>query len=266
MQIRRKTFRAYIDSKVAVKSLALLFYVKHHFKSSVIKNFSYNKLHKMTGLHINTLKLYIKTLRQMGLAVNIGKKAQSLLLKGDYSHDKRKNVNLDALVYDSVKTVAYSLYAMFVVEEQRRHDYANHVILTTENATKETPLDVLKKALRLRKGNGYGKVFKDSGIAYYILARRLRVHTQKAIDVIKFACKYNFLVKYNHCLWEQCDDAFLRVKCGVDYVWAKVFEKLDNFGNIIDVVFGLRAKANTYSVGSRLADTLPSLTNLPGIV
>ena len=43
-------------NKSVTKALALAIFVKNRIKSSTIQDFSYNKLHLLTGLHINTLK------------------------------------------------------------------------------------------------------------------------------------------------------------------------------------------------------------------
>lgn len=260
MYIRRKTFRHHIEDKETVKALALLYFVKHHVKSSMITNFSYNKLRLITGLHITTLRKYIKKLREIGLVANFGKGNKHLLFKGDYSKDRRKNVNLDAVIFKSVKDVANSLYAMFVVEEQRRKDYVKHVILTSTNPSKDIPFEQTKRAIKLRNRNGYGTVYKETGISYENLTKRLGVFTQKAVSIIKFACTNGFLTKQTHKLWEQCDDAFLRVKLGIDYVYAKVVDKLDNFGKQVKTVFGLKVKANSYSIGERVAESLLPLT------
>lgn len=267
MQIRRKTFRRLIGDKSCVKALALLYYVKHHHKSSTITKFTYNKLRLLTGLHITTLRKYVKTLHNLGLAVFVGKHQQNLLFKGDYSGDKRKNVNLDALVYNSVKDVAASLYAMYVVEEQRRKDYVKRVILiSTDEAPKGVTYKEIIEASKVRNRNCYGNVYNETGISYSRLAKRLGVFSQKAVSVIKFACRHGFLLKQTHKLWEQCDDAFIRVKLGIDYVFAKVVGKTDNFGNIVNTIFGLRVKANTYMVGKRFEVEGSPLTNPHGIV
>lgn len=261
MQLRRKTFRELISDKDAVKALALLFFVKSRYKSSVITDFSYNKLRKFTGLHITTLRKYIRKLRELKLVEFIGKKKRTLLFKGDYSKDKRKNVNLDALIFDSVKDVANSLYSMFVVEEQRRKDYVKHVILiSTEGAPEGVSQKECIAASKIRKRNGYGNVYHETGISYEILAQRLKVFTQKAVSIIKYACSHGFLAKQKHFLWEHCDDAFLRVKLGIDYVYAKVVKKINNEGKLISTVFGLKVKANSYVVGRRVADYLVPLT------
>lgn len=252
MYLRRKTFRRYIGDKGAVKALALLYFVKNRIKSSVITRFSYNKLHLLTGLHITTLRKYIKKLREMGLVVSCGNHNCNLLFKGDYSKDKRKNVNLDVLIYDSVKDVAKSLYAMFVVEIQRRKDFVKQVILISTNPDKYTPLCDIKAALKYRNRFGYGNVYHETGISYNNLAERLGVFTQKAVSIIKFAVSHHFVHKQTRKLWEQCDDAFIRAKLGIDYVCAKVVDKIDNFGKNIKMVFGLRVKANTYTIAERV--------------
>lgn len=252
MQIRRKIFRKLIDDKAAVKALGLLYFFKYRFRSSAIKQFSYNKLKKLTGLHIVTLRKYIRILRDLGFAVFTGRGNNTLLFKGDYSKDRRKNVNLDALNYDSVKDVANSIYSMFVVEEQRRKDFVKHVILiSTENATGVSAKECIAAA-KLRNRNRYGKAYRETGISYKNLARRLKIHTQKSVAVIKYACLNSFLHKQTRKVWELCEDAFIRVKLGIDYVCAKVVEKIDNFGNLNKHVFGYRVQANTYKVANRI--------------
>lgn len=261
MQLRRKTFQEIISDKDSVKALALLFFVKSRRRSSVITSFSYNKLRKITGLHITTLRKYIQKLKELKLVEFIGKHKQSLLFKGDYSKDKRKNVNLDSLIYDSVKDIANSLYAMFVVEEQRRKDFVKHVILiSTGDAPKEVSPQECIAASKLRNRNGYGNVYHETGISYKGLAQRLKVFTQKTVSIIKYACKHGFITKQSRLLWEQCDDAFIRAKLGIDYVYAKVMTKINNVGETISAVFGLRVKANAYAIGQRAVSCVAPLS------
>ena len=49
------------------RAFALLLWVKSKFVSSTIVDFSYNRLHILTGLHINTIRKRIKTLKSLNL-------------------------------------------------------------------------------------------------------------------------------------------------------------------------------------------------------
>ena len=81
MNIKRSIIHRANDSKQTQKAVALALYCKDKLNVNYIDEFSYNKLHVLTGLHDTTLRKRIKTLLSMGVAFFQKNFEATLLLK-----------------------------------------------------------------------------------------------------------------------------------------------------------------------------------------
>lgn len=247
--IARDIFNTYlgkhkIDGRTAnyVKALSLSIFIKNICPKSFIKDFTYNKLHKMTGLHITTLQKYIRILRELGYAKFIGKRGTTLLFTSITSDRKWKRIDLSNIVFDSVKDVEQSLMAMAIVEIQRQKDFVKQVAIDLKEPS---DLEALKKAKKINKAaHGRYENFHDNGISIKTIAKRLGVHTQKALKIVAYAVKYEFLEKTRNVINEYIPNALLSLKYGeCDCTFATK--------NNLYTVY-----ANTYSIGGRLSTPL----------
>lgn len=232
------------------KAIAALLFVKR-FHGSVIKQFSINKFAKILKIHHTTAAKYFLLLKKEKFIelINTKKGYKNLLLKRVQSHSKFKNVNLENIIWDNVKTIARSLDAIIICLIQNSKDFQHFVRKTAFDPDDNINIKIIKFCRRICKKRGWTDAnFNDDGISISFLSLALGCHTQKVNSIIKFAQKYNFLVKANQCCWVACEDAPLRVLCGIDFVYAKEFEKINNQGEIIKTWFGYKVKANKYSL------------------
>lgn len=261
MNIRRSTYNALITEVDAnghnsnvIRAVALAIFVKHLIPSSCIKNFSWYKLHKLTGLHYNTLKKRLQSLERLGLVERMGKAQTTLRFKRIASKNARRNINLSEIKFDSVADVEKSLLAMFVVEIQRHKDFYKQVFASLRNPK---DLNELKWARNAKKRCGNAEKFVERGLSYKTIAEKLHIGVQKAIAIVKWAVENKFLRK-------------IRPK------WSKVnlkgafrggFERLgqsweDGFTFVMSNCVVL-VKANRYKVGSRFAQSpIPPVGNI----
>lgn len=193
-KVRRRIFRKMYKNKSVTKALALAIFVKNQIKSSTINNFSYNKLRTVTGLHINTLKKRLTTLKSLGLVEFIGTHKQHLCFKSIVSSCDHQNVSIKHGKFDTLKDIEMSLFAYLIVELQRNKDYAKHTIQTAKDGH---DLEEVKKAKRSCKRYGYGVDFEEWGMSYKGIAKRLGVGIQKAFFAVEFAVKAGLLEKMN---------------------------------------------------------------------
>lgn len=114
-KISRKIFNENISDADAVKALALLIFVKTKFPTSVVPNFSFYKMKKLTGLHINTIKERINTLGAMELIDMVGKYNQHMIFKKVRA--PKSNVNFSMIDTSSVKSIELGLRALFLQEK-----------------------------------------------------------------------------------------------------------------------------------------------------
>lgn len=234
MNIRRKIFYDIITDSLKTRAVAMSLFVKKRIKSSAVNNFSYNKLHSLTGLHAKTCQKYVGALLDMGLARFEGKDGNTLIFCSLQSRHDKNNIKLKEIIDNEVKTVAYQLLATFNAEIAKHKNYAKHIIATATDGHKH-----VKAAKRKARKYGYGRVFKEYGLSFKGIARRLKCGIQKAQHVIKFCIEYGFLVKHKN--YEQIYDqqAQLRFKL---FPWKYTFATKNNLYII---------KANIYTLGCR---------------
>jgi len=180
------------NSNKLSKALSLLIAVKQTYKSSTINNYTTDKLHKITGLHANTIKKRIKTLKEIGLVKFIGKHKEHLLFESVTSSSEHRNVYADFSTFKNVKDIEKALLALLIVEIQKKKDFAKHTIQSAQNPSN---LEECKRAKKICNRYGYGKEYKEYGLSYKTIAKKLRVCLQKAFEIVKFAIENDFLVK-----------------------------------------------------------------------
>lgn len=195
-QLRRYIFYNSRGNANMIKALALAVYIKHNVVSSTITNYTTNKLRNLTGLSYSAITKRINTLKQLGFIKFVGRNNQHLVIGNMTSHCKHRNIDLSKCVVNSVKDIEKSLYAMFMLEIQKRKDFVKHTIQSVNNPSN---LEEHKKARQISKRYGYDREFKEYGISYKTIAKKLGVCLQKAFEIVKFAIVNNMIVKYKHC-------------------------------------------------------------------
>lgn len=78
-RLSRKRYNEIISATDERKAIALLIFIKQKFRSSVVLNFSYYKLSKITGMYKNTVKKRLEVLGSMELLDFVGKNNKHLL-------------------------------------------------------------------------------------------------------------------------------------------------------------------------------------------
>lgn len=126
-RLSRKRYNEIISATDERKAIALLIFIKQKFRSSVVLNFSYYKLSKITGLHKNTVKKRLEALGSMELLDFVGKNNKHLLFKSVRA--AKSNVRLDGLDLSNIKAIETGLQALFITEEQSELYKANEVLL-----------------------------------------------------------------------------------------------------------------------------------------
>lgn len=243
MKIRRTTYYAGIKDKDFVKALSLLCYLKNEFASSVIPDYTLDKIHKITGLHSDTCKKRIKTLVRLGFVETFTTKDGRTMLKLNSvaSRHNNRNIDLNCVVFDSVKSVEKSLYAIYIGEIQKHKEYVKQTIYEAHNS-----YDLKKLKEAKKRSCGYGDKFVDNGLSYKGIAKRLKVSLQKAFNIVSFATEFDFIVKIKRQYQLFCRDAYRRFEfCKNDFM-KFMFCTKNNLYLIL---------ANQYRLGERLTTT-----------
>lgn len=191
-KISRKLYHDNISDAEAVKALALLIFVKNHFPTSVIPNFTYYKVVKLTGLHYNTVKKRINTLGDMDLIEIVGKYNQHLKFKRVRA--KNSNINFSRIDTSSVKSIERGLQALFLVEKVSQKNYVEQRVILAKNCKNGKERKAGKAVLQKCSSAD----FKDNGISYAYLANKLNVSIMTVSDIIKYAVSHKLVVKHRN--------------------------------------------------------------------
>lgn len=192
-RLSRKRYNEIISATDKRKAIALLIFIKQKFRSSVVLNFSYYKLSKITGLHKNTVKKRLEVLGSMELLDFVGNNNKHLLFKSVRA--AKSNVRLDGLDLSNIKAIETGLQALFITEEQRRKNYVNHQVIKgtkPKGHLSKSKYREWKKAKKFCTLYGLTE-FKDNGISFETLAKRMKTSKSKIAKAISFGEKMGIL-------------------------------------------------------------------------
>ena len=223
------------NNKELLKAIAMCLLIRKKLGSNVLKNYSINKLVNLLGAHARTIKKRIRVLSQYGLLTIEGK---ALVLRSIVSNHAKRNVKLGErkVEYSSLKSVEYSLQAILVVVIQSRKDFAQRTIRNAHGASHD--YKVVKAARDAARKFGYGFEYKENGLSYKTIARRLGVSVKTAVEIVKFAVKRTILKKTTHSI-----ATYMQSVCGME-VYGYTFTTRN---------YGYKVLANSYSVAPCLA-------------
>lgn len=165
-----------------------------------IANFSYNKIKRLTGLHINTIKKRIKVAKQNGWISFVGNDLVINKKKFKSSH-QRNNYTL-ANEYKNIVELQDVLLSLIIVNTQERKEFVKDIF---DKLKSPNNLNEYKKARRfVREKYPQCDSFNDNGISYKYLTTALGIKKTKLGKLIKFAIekqmieKKRNIVRYNY--------------------------------------------------------------------
>lgn len=234
VKLSRKLHYECLEDAEVRKAIALLLFCKRNTKNSTIMDFSFNKLHNMTGLHYVTLRKRMATLEGMSLIMRHGKDKRNLSFLRVHRSNDRNNITFPDEELKSVKDYEDALLSITIVETQRHKEYVRKLINTIKHS--HNYADV-KKACRKVNGEYEGvREYVDNGISYRYLSKKMGVSLQKAFQVVRFAVEKKFVE-----LKKNFEQIFSR---GVNYYLDKM-NSVFTFSTKNNIYM---VKANTYRV------------------
>lgn len=222
-------------NKELLKAIAMFLLIRKRLGSNILKNYSINKLVNLLGAHARTIKNRMHVLAQYGLVTIVGK---TLMLRSVVSKHAKRNIKLGErkMEYSSLKSVEYSLQAILVVVVQSRKDFSKRTIRNAHGASHD--FKVVKAARDAARKFGYGFEYKENGLSYKTIARRLGVSIKTAVEIVKFAVKRTILKKTTNSI-----ATYMQSVCGME-VYGYTFTTRN---------YGYKVLANSYSVAPCLA-------------
>ena len=174
-----------------VKAVSMSIYLKNLTKGGRIEHATTNKLHDLTHLHASTVTKYLDTLTEHDL---IRRESHSLIFCS--LTDRHHSVKLPSTHGLTIKQLENLLLAMLVVDIVRQKEYVRHTIETACNPKpSRDALKQCKQARRICRDRGYGREYKEYGLSYKTVAKRLGISLQQAEEVIAYAIKGSILAK-----------------------------------------------------------------------
>lgn len=186
------------------KAIAFSIFVKKHTRNSIVKNWSINKLHELTGVSADAVKARLHVLQEMELVEFTGINRRHLVFKSMQSHTAHRNVTIPEMIFkpnNNLKKNAYAqeimnienvLTAILLAEIQRHKDFAKQMIQQKRNPRSKKEY---KDATKVCNLFGYGRKFVDNGISYKYMAAKIGISVYKSIQVVKLAVSCKILKK-----------------------------------------------------------------------
>ena len=205
-RLDRNIFEALHKTQDGRKAIALFIVLKSIYRAGGISNYSANKLRKVLGMHLDTLKRLMCVLKDNGLCDLVGKNKKSLRMRSIRTQWKDKDIDISFIKfslkrrengsYEGVRYVidkiAKELVAVYIMETNRRREYARRLVSSSVNPHSK---DEMVKADKERRKRGYGKRFVNKGISYSGLGEKLGMSEQMAFYTVKYLVDNGFLVK-----------------------------------------------------------------------
>lgn len=234
-KVRAKIIFQMYRNKDVLKAIALSVYIKNHTTSSLVKNWSINKVVSLTGMGASTIKKRLQTLRNLDLIEEVG---SHLLFKRLKSGCNRKNIDITSLLSNRVKDIEKSLWAFLIVLIQRQKDYVN---LKLQRVHKARTLKEVKDAVHESKFYGWHSRFVDNGLSYIGIARKLGVCLKTAFEIVRYGIAKGFFRKVSHffCFGTKGAGNLKEIPDNFTFISKK--------GNLYDV------KANSYILCSKFS-------------
>ena len=195
-RLSRKVYNALVGNPEHRKAVAFAIYLKDHKQTSVVKNWSYRELSRISGIAPGTCKKRIAALRELGLVKEETKngvrylvfrklRAPKMATKrklGLWYTPKRQDVSLKKVGRFSVKAIEMGLIALYVVETQTKKNFIRQTIRSKDKGRKVAEI---KRAKKICRGRGW-KEYSEFGLSYRGMAGKLNVGTAKMLDAVRY--------------------------------------------------------------------------------
>ena len=200
MKLRRKFMQEAKGNPRMQKALAVAIRIKACIKrDSIIRDWSINKVHKLSGISAKTLNCYIPILKEMGIITYSGKQNQHLVIGKLASHSAYRNICIDKFDFSSYRSIYNSLRAFLVLSIQHRKDFVKRTIQIATNPQKGDNFMAARRTMKRLVKQGIvrcvnGK-YKENGISYKRIAKETGNCIRTAENIIKYAVSLGWVKK-----------------------------------------------------------------------
>lgn len=197
------------------KAVAIAICIKKRLdRSSMMRDYTINKLHTLTKISATTLNKYMPILVEYGLVRFEGKNNQHLVMSKLASNTNSRNICIDQFVFDSFQSIYYSLRSFLALIIQSHKDFIKRTIQIATNPQRGDDCLAARKLVKrlVKQGilNGKYERFKDFGLGLKRIAKETGNCIRTAQRVMKFAIENNWCVKHKNVLQIWAKNVFYR--------------------------------------------------------
>lgn len=248
MQIRRKIINETKGQPRLQKALAFAIFLKFKLgRSSMMRNYSVNKIHTLTKISATTINKYLPILIEQGWVQFSGKNNQHLIASKLASHTDGRNICIDKFCFDSYKDVYRSLRAFLALIIQSHKDFIKRTIQIATNPKKgqnfKAARKLVKRLVRQRVLKSVYDAYKELGLSLKRIARETGNCVRTAQNIMNYAISKKWCSKQHH---------YEKVNAANFYYERYMFYKNGNLYNVC---------ANTYDLNKPVALSLSHGTN-----
>ena len=196
-RLSRQIYRNVVGVPERRKAVAFAIFVKTVRPSSVLKDWSYRELSRMTSLSPNTCRKRVACLESLGLVTREEKGGHTYLrfapIRCGAVRSRRRtwrpkdaDVNIVGFSGGSVKDIERGLMALVIVEDDKRKEYVRQLTSLAHNPSKSVPIRRVKRAKAICSKRGYGETFQDFGLSYNRIRQWLHCGPNMVKDIIRF--------------------------------------------------------------------------------
>lgn len=210
--IRRSfVYQARVD-RVFAKTLAFAIDAKTTIlPHSCMPYFSVNKLHKIMGCSVDTIKKYLPLCIKYGFATLREEEdgSKTLIFHRLASSTAHRNVSIIDFCFDSFKDIYNSLRALFVTIVSAKKKFAKKLVqkaTNPKNWLKRGVKDNVKKAKRACNQFGWssfngGLKYVENGFSYSGIAKLCGCCVRTAQRIVKYGIRHRFFTKKRRKSW-----------------------------------------------------------------
>lgn len=202
MQLKRKIVNECKGQPTLQKALAIALYMKYKLgRSSMMRDYTINKLHKLTHISPTTINKYLPILIKQGWVHFDGKNKQHLIISKLASHTDNRNICVDKFCFTSFTETYRSLRAFIALIIQSHKDFVKRTIQIATNPQKGENCKAARKLVKRLVKQGILRTiydaYKEYGLSYKRIARETGNCVRTAQRIMKYAKDKNW-VKIHH--------------------------------------------------------------------
>lgn len=213
IQVRAKVIQS-LSFKQS-KAMALLVYMRAFQKANPneVKDYTMSMLHRVTGLHVETIKDRLVTLERMGL-LGCSERKNHYLFLSTRTKNKKTSIQITIKKGHTIKDVEKVILAVRLQLKLRQKEFLRNVLSIAHETfhldgrpAKVEEIKRARKYLREHCNVDYRKRgFIDYGWSYKSIAKYIGTSVAKAVEIVKYAIENSYIVKHKHSMFKHISD------------------------------------------------------------